>query len=52
MIQTIIYVCYCLIALFVAVILVREIIRSKSAQEVVLFSVILIPFVLRVLQLK
>lgn len=52
MIQTIIFGCYWLITLFIVVVLIREIIRVKNVQEVVLFSVILIPFLLRVLLLK
>ena len=43
---------YYLMSAFVAFILIREIIRTKNIQEVVLFSIILVPFLLRVLHIK
>ncbi len=52
MINTVIMVIYHLISAFIAFVLIREIIKTKDAQEAVLFSIILIPFVLRVLHLK
>ena len=52
MISSIIMVFYHLISLFVAVVLIREIIKTKDPQEVVLYCIILMPFVLRVLHIK
>lgn len=52
MIHTIIYGCYYLISVFIALVLLREIKNTKSAQEAVLYSIILVPFALRILQLK
>jgi hypothetical protein len=52
MIQSIIMGAYYLMSAFVAFILIREIFRTKNIQEVVLFSIILVPFLLRVLHIK
>lgn len=52
MIDAVIMFSYYLISVFVAFILIREIIRTKNAQEAILFSIILIPFILRVLRIK
>lgn len=52
MMQSIIYACYWLIALFVAVTLIREVVRARRVQDVMLFSIILVPFILRILHLK
>lgn len=43
---------YHLISAFIAFILIREIIKTKDIQEAVLYSIILMPFVLRVLHIK
>jgi len=43
---------YYLITIFISFILIREIIKSEDAQEVVLYCIILIPFVLRSLHIK
>ncbi len=50
--NTIIYGCYYLLTVFIAIVLLREIKRTKSAQEAVLFCIILVPFLLRILHLK
>lgn len=52
MTHTIIYGCYYAISVFIALVLLKEIKKTKSAQEAVLFSIILVPFVLRILHLK
>lgn len=52
MIQSIITGSYYLMSAFVAFILIREIFRTKNIQEVVLFSIILVPFLLRVFHIK
>ena len=52
MLTTIIMIMYHLLSAFIAIVLIREIIKTKDAQEAVLFSIILIPFVLRVLHVK
>lgn len=52
MIQSVIYFCYYLITAFIALVLLREIKKTKSAQEAVLYCIILVPFALRILQLK
>ena len=52
MINIAIMVIYHVISAFIAFVLIREIIKTKDPQEAILFSIILIPFVLRVLHLK
>lgn len=52
MIHSVIYGCYYLITVFIALVLLREIKNTKSAQDAVLYCVILVPFALRILQLK
>jgi len=51
-INSIVNICYYLLSAFVAFVLLRNIFKSKKAQEIVLYSVMLIPFVLRVLHIK
>lgn len=52
MVNTLIMYAYQLLSAFVAIVLIREILKTKDPQEAVLFSIILVPFVLRVLRLK
>lgn len=51
-INSIIEFSYYLISAFIAFVLLREIIKTKDAQEAVLYSVIIIPFILRILRIK
>ena len=51
-INTFIMCVYYLISAFVAFVLIREIRKTKDAQEAVLYCIILMPFVLRILRLK
>lgn len=43
---------YHLISAFIAFVLIKEIIKTKDAQEAVLYCIILMPFILRVLHIK
>lgn len=52
MLNTLIMICYYLMSAFVAFVLIREIIKTKNAQEAVLYCIILMPFLLRVFRLK
>ncbi len=50
--NTVISFSYYLLSAFIAFVLIREIVKTKNYQEAVLYSVILIPFVLRILRIK
>ena len=50
--ESVIMIVYMAMSAFVAFVLIREIIRTRHAQEAVLYCVILMPFVLRVLHIK
>jgi len=43
---------YYVLSAFIAFIILRNIIKTKNAQEAVLYCIMIIPFVLRVLRLK
>lgn len=43
---------YYLISAFFLIAIVRNFVKSKDPQEAVLFSIVMIPFVLRILRLK
>lgn len=51
-INTIIMGLYYLISAFVAFVLIRSIVKTKNAQEAVLYSIILMPFILRIFHIK
>ncbi len=51
-INWIVNLCYYLLSAFVAFVLIRNIFKSKKAQEIILYSVMLIPFILRVIHIK
>lgn len=48
----VITVCYYLIAAFFLVAIIRSFVKTKNPQEAILYTVIMIPFVLRILRLK
>lgn len=48
----VITVCYYLMAAFFLVAVIRAFVKTKSPQEAILYTVIMIPFVLRILRLK
>jgi len=48
----IIMIIYHFISAFFAFVLIKGIMKTKSAQEVILYCIILIPFILRVLHIK
>ncbi len=48
----VITVCYYLIAVFFLVAIIRSFVKTKNPQEAILYTVIMIPFVLRILRLK
>ena len=52
LINTVIHHIYFLFTILISLLLLREIIKSEDPQEVVLYSIILIPFILRSLHLK
>jgi len=45
-------VCYYLIAIFFLIAIVRAFIKTRNAQEAIMYTMIMIPFVLRILRLK
>lgn len=45
-------VCYYLIAAFFLFAIIRAFIKTRNAQEAIMYSLIMIPFVLRLLRLK
>lgn len=49
---TIISVCYYLIIAFITFVIARNLVKSKNFQEAILFSVMLMPFILRILRIK
>jgi len=51
-VNLVIMVIYHIISAFIAFVLVFSIIKTKNAQEAILYCIILIPFVLRVLHIK
>ena len=50
--NSIISVCYYLISAFVVFVLVKSIIKTKNIQDAILYSVMLMPFILRILRIK
>lgn len=52
MLSTIITVLYYIICLFFLLLIVRNFVKTKKAQEAIVYAVIMIPFVLRILRLK
>jgi uncharacterized protein YqhQ len=52
LLNTIVNYSYYLLSIFVAFILIREIIKTDDLQESILYCIILIPFVLRSLHIK
>ena len=51
-INTAVTVMYYLISLFFLVAIVRNFIKTRNAQEAILYGIMMMPFVLRVLHLK
>lgn len=51
-INLIITISYYLISAFFLLAIVRNFVRSRKAQEIILYGVMMIPFVLRLLRLK
>ncbi len=51
-VNLVIMVIYHIISAFVAFVLLFSIVKTKNAQEAILYCIILIPFVLRVLHIK
>ncbi len=51
-INTLVNYSYYLFTILISLLLIREIIKTKDIYEVVLYSIILIPFILRSLRLK
>lgn len=43
---------YYLLSAFIALVLIRSIIKTRDAQEAILFCIILMPFLLRALHVK
>ena len=52
MMNTITMLCYYVLSVLIALALVRTIVKSKNAQEVVLYCLILMPFLLRIFRIK
>ncbi len=52
LIQTLVTVLYYLMVAFVAVLMVWNLVRSRKWEEEVLYVIVLIPFLLRLFQLK
>lgn len=50
--NTIVNYSYYLFTILISLLLIREIIKTKDIYEVVLYSIILVPFILRSLRLK
>jgi len=50
--NTVIEFSYYLLSAFIAFVLIREIYKTENYQEAVLYSVILVPFILRILRIK
>lgn len=51
-INLVIMIIYHIISAFVAFVLIWSVIKTKNAQEAILYCIILIPFTLRVLHIK
>jgi ABC-type spermidine/putrescine transport system permease subunit I len=50
--NTIIMVCYYVLSVLIALTLARTIVKTKNAQEAVLYCLILMPFLLRIFRFK
>ncbi|MDD4836442.1 MAG: hypothetical protein PHU72_05010 [Dethiosulfovibrio sp.] len=50
--NNVVMVLYYLISAFFLIAVVRNFVKTKDPQEAVLFSIVMIPFVLRILRLK
>lgn len=52
LLNTVVNYSYYLFSILISLLLIREIIKTKDVYEVVLYSIILVPFILRSLRLK
>ncbi len=50
--NTVVNYSYYILSILISLLLIREIIKTKDIYEVVLYSIILVPFILRSLRLK